>query len=117
MTEVVYAKLSNAGVSPQKVRLVLQEIRKKSVEDAVIKLSYMTCKSAPIVRKLLESAIANAENNNDLDPDELKVIEAFADQGVVGYRRRPESRGRGFRQCRRKSHITIGIGPKAEREA
>lgn len=117
MAEEVFARLSNAPISPQKVRLVLKEIRRQPVESAVVKLSYMTCKSAPIVKKLLESAMANAEHNNDMDLDEALVNVACADQGVSGYRRRPESRGRGFRQERRRSHITIGIGPKEKRGA
>ena len=78
----VAAKLKGAQISAQKVRLVADQVRGKSVEEALKVLDFSTKKAAHIVKKILDSAIANAENNEGADVDELKVSTIFVDEGM-----------------------------------
>lgn len=103
------AKLRFARISPQKARLVADLIRGKSVEEAVNLLAFDTKKSAAIIRKLLDSAIANAENNFGYDIDELKVDTICVDTGPVMKRLRARARGRADRIIKRTSHITVTL--------
>ena len=96
MTEVK-AKLSRLTVSPYKVRLLADQIRGKRVEEAIDILSFSKKSSASNVLKLLESAIANAENNHSLDVDRLYVKEAHVGKGLVMKRFRARAKGRGAR--------------------
>ena len=96
MVEVV-AKLRSARVSSQKARLVANQIRGKQAEEALDILSFDLQKSAPIIKKLLESAIANAENNEGLDIDRLFIATIFVDQSFTMKRIRPRARGRADR--------------------
>ncbi len=105
----VAAKLSGAQISAQKVRLVADQIRGKSVEDALDLLSFSTKKAAAIVKKLLNSAIANAEHNEGADVDELKVSTIFVDEGMTAKRIRPRAKGRADRIFKRSCHITVKV--------
>lgn len=106
MTEVK-AKLSRLTVSPYKVRLVADQIRGKRVEEAIDILSFSKKSSASNVLKLLESAIANAENNNKLDIDTLEVKSIMVNQGMRLKRMRPRARGRADRIIKPTCHIEI----------
>ncbi|MFC0219717.1 large subunit ribosomal protein L22 [Pseudochelatococcus lubricantis] len=99
----------NLRVSPQKLNLVAQLIRGKRVERALADLQFSRKRIAVDVRKALESAIANAENNHDLDVDDLVVAEAFVGKGLVMKRFHARARGRGARIEKPFSHLTIVV--------
>ena len=101
------AKLSGTDLSAQKGRLVADQIRGVAVERALEILAFSPKKAAAVVRKLLESAIANAENNNGADIDELRVKTIFVDEGPTQKRFRARARGRGNRILKRSCHINI----------
>lgn len=106
----VTAKLRYARVSPQKARLIADMIRGQQVGVALRTLAYTPKKSARIVKKILESAIANAEHNHGADIDELKVAAIFVDQAPSYKRFRARAKGRGDRILKRNSHITVQVG-------
>jgi len=108
----VAAKLRGAKMSAQKARLVVDQIRGKEVGDALNILNFSTMKGAHLVRKLLESAIANAEHNEAADVDELKVSTAFVDEGLTMKRIRPRAKGRADRILKRTCHITLVVADK-----
>jgi len=108
MVEVV-AKLRSARVSSQKARLVANQIRGKQAEEALDILSFDLQKSAPIIKKLLESAIANAENNEGLDIDRLFIATIFVDQSFTMKRIRPRARGRADRYLKRNCNIKLTL--------
>ena len=105
----VSAKLKNARLSAQKGRLVADQIRGKSVEQALQVLSFSTKKAAQIMKKVLESAIANAENNEGADIDELKVKTVYVDEGRTLKRIQARAKGRANRILKRSSHITVTV--------
>lgn len=105
----VRAKLRNATISPQKGRLVADQIRGKSVEQALQTLTFSTKKAAQIIKKVLESAIANAENNEGADIDELKVKTVCVDEGRTMKRIQARAKGRANRILKRSSHITVTV--------
>lgn len=105
----VSAKLKQARVSPQKCRLVCDQIRGLAVERALEILTFSPKKSAHLVKKVLESAIANAEHNEGADVDELKVSTVFVDQGPVFKRIQARAKGRANRILKRTSHITVCV--------
>ncbi len=105
----VAATLRYARVSPQKCRLVADTIRGKSVDEALRTLTFMPKKSAGIVKKVLESAIANAEHNHGADIDELRVATVQVNEAPTYRRYRARAKGRGARIIKRNSHITIGV--------
>ena len=96
-------------LSPQKARLVADQIRGKSVDQALNILAFSNKKAAAVVKKLLESAIANAEHNDGADIDELKVTEIFVNQGPTLKRLRPRARGRADRILKPTSHLTVTV--------
>ena len=104
------AVLKFVRLSPQKARLVADLVRGKKVDEAVNTLKFSNQRAAGIIQKVLESAIANAENNNGADVDELKVSEIFVDEGPVMKRIQPRAKGRADRIIKRTSHITIRVG-------
>jgi large subunit ribosomal protein L22 len=108
----VKASLSHAKVAAQKARLIADQIRGKNVEAALQILSFSPKKSAAIVRKVLESAIANAEHNEGADIDELRVSTVFVDEGPTMKRIRPRAKGRANRILKRTSHITVAVSDK-----
>ena len=101
------ASLRHLRTSPTKVREVLGLIRGREVDDARERLRFSTRGPAGEVLKLLDSAVANAENNQSLPEDELFVARAYADEGPTMKRWRPRARGRGTRIRKRTSHVTI----------
>lgn len=105
----VAAKLSGARLSPQKARLVADQIRGKHVEEALDLLTFSNKKGAPIIKKVLESAIANAEHNQAADVDELRVSTIFVDEGMTMKRIRARAKGRADRIFKRSCHITVKV--------
>ena len=105
----VSARLKGARVSAQKARLVADQIRGRQVGDALNILNFSTKKGAHLVRKLLESAIANAEHNEGADVDELSVSRIFVDGGMTMKRIRPRAKGRADRILKRSCHITLAV--------
>jgi large subunit ribosomal protein L22 len=92
-----------------KVRLIADQIRQKSVEEALNILSFSNKGAAKLVKKVLNSAISNAEHNNGLDIDELKVSSVYIDEGSTMKRIRPRAKGRANRILKKTSHITVGV--------
>jgi|TARA_R110001592_G_scaffold215025_1_gene468145 large subunit ribosomal protein L22 len=105
----VAAKLTGAQISAQKVRLVADQVRGKPVEEALSLLEFSPKKAAHIVKKILDSAIANAENNEGADVDELKISSIFVDEGRTMKRLRPRAKGRADRILKRSCHITVKV--------
>ncbi|MCK7459285.1 50S ribosomal protein L22 [Idiomarina aminovorans] len=103
------AKHQFARVSAQKGRLVADQIRGLSVEKALDILAYSPKASAVLIKKVLESAIANAEHNEGADIDELKVARVFLDEGPTMKRIKPRAKGRADRIFKRTSHITVVV--------
>jgi large subunit ribosomal protein L22 len=108
----VVAKLKGARMSAQKARLVADQIRGKSAESALEILQFSTKKGADIIKKVLESAIANAEHNDGADVDELKVSTIFVDEGMTMKRIKPRAKGRADRIFKRSCHITVKVAEK-----
>ena len=105
----VVARLSGARLSAQKARLVADQVRGRPVEEALDTLTFSPKKAARIIKKVLESAIANAEHNDGLDVDELKVSTVLVDEGPVMKRIRPRAKGRADRIFKRSCHITVKV--------
>jgi large subunit ribosomal protein L22 len=102
--------------SPFKVRRVLDLVRGLPVDEARSVLAFTNRRATEPIRKVLESAVANASHNHALDPGDLRVVEATADEGPMLKRYRPRARGRATRILRRTSHITIVVGDRYESE-
>ena len=105
----VQARLKGARLSAQKARLVADQIRGKAVEEALLVLAYSPKKGAAIIKKVLNSAIANAEHNEGADVDELKVSTVMVDEGMTMKRIMPRAKGRADRILKRSCHITITV--------
>ncbi len=103
------AKHNFARISPQKARLVADQIRGKSVDQALEILTFSNKKAAGLVKKVLESAIANAEHNEGADIDDLSVAKVFVDEGPTMKRIMPRAKGRADRILKRSSHITVVV--------
>jgi len=108
----VQAKLKFVRVSPQKARLVADQVRGIDVEKALQTLSFSNKKAAGIMKKVLESAIANAEHNEGADIDELKVSAVTVDEGPTHKRIRPRAKGRANRILKRTSHIVVTVSDR-----
>lgn len=106
------AKLSYARVSVQKACFVLDAIRGKDVQTALAVLAYNPRYASGVIKKLLESAIANAENNSGYNPANLYIAECFANKGPTMKRVRPRAQGRAYRIEKKMSHITIVLDEK-----
>ncbi len=107
------AKLRGASVSPQKARLVANLVRGRDVSEAIEILAFTQKKSAPLIRKLVESAVANAEQADDsVDVDELYVETILVDMGPRLRRFRPRAQGRATRILKHTSHITVVLGTR-----
>ncbi|MFT6287320.1 MAG: large subunit ribosomal protein L22 [Halieaceae bacterium] len=105
----VAARLKGARISAQKARLVADQVRGLQVEEALNVLEFSNKKAAQIVKKILDSAIANAENNEGADVDELKISSIFVDEGMTMKRLRPRAKGRADRILKRSCHITVKV--------
>jgi large subunit ribosomal protein L22 len=101
-------------MSPKKVRRVLDQIRGQSYREALIMLEFMPYKSCEPILKALRSAVANAEHNKGMDPTNLFVSRAFADQGPVLKRFRPRAQGRAYQIRKPTCHITVAVAPAAQ---
>lgn len=102
------------GVSPQKVRLVIDMVRGKKVDEALTILTFLPTPTAKAVAKAIKSAAANAENNFQMMPADLKITAIFADKGHTLKRFRPKSRGRVSPILKRSSHITVLVSEEGE---
>jgi len=111
------AKVKYIRISSSKVKLVIDLIRGKGVDEALAILKNTPKAASPVVEKLLNSAIANAENNKGMLRDDLFVAEVFADQGPTLKRFRPRAQGRATRIRKRTSHITIILDSAVKEEA
>ena len=105
----VSARLKGARISAQKARLVADQIRGQEVGAALDTLSFSTKKGAHLVKKLLESAIANAEHNEGADIDDLRVSTAYVDEAMTLKRIMPRAKGRADRILKRGCHITVKV--------
>jgi large subunit ribosomal protein L22 len=94
-------------ISPRKVRLIMDEIRGRRIEEALNQLSFAPQKGAFILKKLINSAVANAEQNFEMDVDKLYIKRIFADEGPTLKRFRPRAMGRAARIGKRTSHLTV----------
>ena len=108
----VSANAKRLRISAQKVRLVADQIRGKPVAEALDLLSFSNKKAAGLMRKALESVVANAENNEGADIDELKISEVYVNEGMTMKRIRPRAKGRADRIFKRSSHITVTVSDK-----
>jgi large subunit ribosomal protein L22 len=104
------AILRSARISPQKARLVADQVRGLQVARASDLLQFSDKKAAHLIRKVLMSAISNAENNQGADVDDLKVSSIFVDEGPMLKRFMARAKGRGTRILKRTSHITVVVG-------
>lgn len=105
----VDARVKFVRISAQKARLVADQVRGMPVDRALQVLGFSTKKASGIVKKVLESAIANAEHNEGADIDELKVSRITVDEGPAHKRVRPRAKGRANRILKRTSHITVTV--------
>ena len=110
MSTEAKAILRGARISAQKARLVADLVRGLPVGRASDVLTYTNKKAAHLVRKVLLSAVANAENNVGADVDELKIARIYVDEGAVMKRMHARAKGRGARILKRTSHITVEVG-------
>jgi len=104
----------NVGYPPRKVKLVVDMVRGKSVAEALTILKYTPRPSAIAVAKTIKSAAANAENNYEMDPANLKVTEIYADEGITLKRMRAQSRGRVAPLLKRSTHITVYVSEEGK---
>ena len=100
-------------MSPFKVRRVLNQIRGRSYREALIILEFMPYRACEPIVKVLRSAVANAEHNQGLDPNDLVVSQAFADGGPTLKRYQPRAQGRAYQIRKRTCHITVAVAPMA----
>ena len=106
------AYLKNARIAPRKVQIVLDLIRGKNVQEAKAILDYPPKAACEDLKKLLKSAVANAENNNNMDPEKLYISECFVCPGPVMKRVMPRAQGRAYRILKRTSHVTLVVKEK-----
>ena len=112
MAQEVKATAKYIRIAPRKVRIVMNLVRGKSVADALAILKFTPKVGADAVEKVLRSAVANAENNFDMDVDRLFTSSAFVDQGPTLKRIHPRSRGQAFKILKHTSHITVAVNEK-----
>ena len=105
----VRAEAKDVGISPQKVQLVIDLVRGKKVNEALAILKFLPTPAARAVAKVIKSAAANAENNFQMMPSELKIVSISANQGHTLKRFRPQARGRFNPILKRSSHITVFV--------
>lgn len=110
----VKAVAKDTGISPQKVRPLVDMVRGKRVDDALNMLKFAPSPLARVVAKVVKSAAANAENNFQMTPADLKIINIFADEGRSMKRFRPRARGRANQIIKRSSHITVIVAEQED---
>ena len=99
-------------ISPRKIRLVMNQVRGKQVEEALNMLSFTPKRGARILKKLVNSAVANAEQNTGVDVDSLYIVRVYADEGPTLKRWRPRAQGRATPIRKRTSHLTVVLNEK-----
>jgi len=110
----VRAVVKNTGVSPRKVRPLVDMIRGKKVEEALTILRFTPTPTARVVAKVVKSAAANAENNFEMSPSDLKIVKIFADGARSLKRYRPRARGQASAILKRSSHITVIVAEQED---
>ena len=110
------AKLSNARVPSRKAGFVLDAIRGKGVQEAIGIVTYSPRYASKLIKKLIESAVANAKNNNNMEEDKLYVAECFAGNATNYKRMHPRAQGRAYSILKRNSHITVILDERKETE-
>ncbi|SES20161.1 LSU ribosomal protein L22P [Gracilibacillus ureilyticus] len=108
------AVAKSVRIAPRKVRLVVDLVRGKNVGEAIAILKHTQRSASPVVEKLINSAVANAEHNYEMNPDNLVISEAFVNEGVTLKRFRPRAQGRATQINKRTSHITVVLSEKKE---
>ncbi|WP_373894601.1 50S ribosomal protein L22 [Virgibacillus natechei] len=108
------ASAKQVRIAPRKIRLVVDLIRGKDVGEAVAILRHTERGASPVVEKVLNSAIANAEHNYEMEQDNLVISEAYVDEGVTLKRFRPRAQGRASKINKRTSHVTVVVSEKKE---
>lgn len=108
----IRAKARFVRISPQKIRLIMGQIRGKRVEEALNLLSFAPQRGAKILKKLVDSAVSNAQQNADMDVDSLYIAKVYADEGPTLKRWRPRAQGRATRIRKRTSHLTVILDEK-----
>ena len=110
----VRAIARDTGVSPRKVRLLVDMVRDRKVDEALILLQFARTPTARVVAKVIKSAAANAENNYQMTPSDLKIVRIFADEARTLKRFRPRARGRVNSILKRSSHITVFVAEQGD---
>jgi large subunit ribosomal protein L22 len=110
----IRAKQKYISISPQKLRLVCDQVRGMAATQAQVVLEYSSHKGAAIIKKTLDSAVANAQNNFDLNPGDLFISQIFADEGARLKRYKAGARGRYKPRVKRTSHLTIILAERGE---
>ena len=110
----VRAVAKDVGISPQKVRLVINMVRGRKVDEALTVLKFLPTPTAKAVAKVIKSAVANAESNFQMSPADLRITDIFADKGHTLKRYRPQSRGRVSPILKRSSNITVLVTEEEE---
>jgi len=110
----VRAISKDTGVSPRKVRLIVDMVRGKKVDDALSLLRFAPTPTARVVAKVIKSAAANAENNYQMTPSDLKIVRIFTDEARTLKRLQPRARGRANTILKRSSHITVIVDEKRD---
>lgn len=105
----VRAKLRYARVGAMKARWVADKVRGKDINQAIKDLTFLKQKSAPMIKKLIESAVANAEEKKVIDVDNLYIKEIYVNQGPAIKRMMPRAQGRGFKISKKQSHICVTL--------
>ena len=108
------AVLRTVRIAPRKVRLVVDLVRGKKVGEAIAILKHTPKAASPVVEKLIMSAVANAEHNYEMDPNNLVISQAFVDEGPTLKRFRPRAQGRASAINKRTSHVTVVLTEKKE---
>lgn len=108
------AVAKSVRIAPRKVRLVIDSIRGKNVGEAIAVLRHTQRSASPVVEKVLDSAVANAEHNYEMDADNLMISEVFVNEGATLKRFRPRAQGRASQINKRTSHITVVVSEKKE---
>ena len=111
---VIRASSRYVRVAPRKARLVADQVRGLQIDEARALLDFSPRSAAQYIRKLIDSAAANAENNHDLVADEMRVAEITVDEGPTLRRFRPRAQGRATRINKRTSHIAVALSPEGE---
>jgi len=110
----VKAIVKNTGIPPRKARMYIDMVRGRGVEEALTVLKFAPSPIARVVAKVVKSAVANAENNFQLDPADLKVVRIFVDGATTQKRFRARSKGRASPILKRSSHITVVVADRED---